>query len=224
MNATQFKQEINKAFTDIDAGFFDNVEKYKVFLQDYNQKVNLTRLDTEDKIYGDYFYESVIPFQNVHLTNLRTVLDIGSGSGIPGVVLKLMYPHLDLTIIESNNKKVTFLNKLCEMLGIKVTVLYQRAELIQANQREAFELVTSRAVAALSILVELSIPYLKVGGTLIEPKTMNATNEIKQAETKIEQLGGKLVIVDQFMSVNKVNHHVVIVKKIAPTNHQYPRI
>ncbi|GHU47338.1 ribosomal RNA small subunit methyltransferase G [Bacilli bacterium] len=223
MNFTQFKHEINKIFTDIDAAFFNNVEKYKTFLQEYNQKVNLTRLDSDAKIYGDYFYESVIPFKDIDLKEVKTLLDIGSGSGIPGIVLKLMYPHLVLTIIESNNKKVIFLNKLCELLCIKVNVLSQRAELIDATQRESFDLVTSRAVAALPILVELSIPYLKVGGILLEPKTLNASHEINAASAKIELLGAKVETINDFISINKVNHKVVVIKKIKVTNLNYPR-
>ncbi|GHU31636.1 ribosomal RNA small subunit methyltransferase G [Bacilli bacterium] len=223
MNVTQFRQEMNKTFSDIDATFFDNVEKYKRFLQEYNQKINLTRLDSDGKIYGDYFYESVIPFKNVGLKSIKTLLDIGSGSGIPGIVLKLMYPHITLTIIESNNKKVTFLNKLCGILDIKVNILYQRAELIEKNQRESFDLVTSRAVAPLPILVELSIPYLKVNGILIEPKTLNAVHEINVAATKIEMLGSTIESINDFVSVNKVNHKVVVIKKNKITDLNYPR-
>ncbi|GHU27895.1 ribosomal RNA small subunit methyltransferase G [Bacilli bacterium] len=223
MNVTQFRQEINKTFSDIDATFFHNVEKYKRFLQEYNQKINLTRLDSDGKIYGDYFYESVIPFKDVDLKSIKTLLDIGSGSGIPGIVLKLMYPHITLTIIESNNKKVTFLNKLCAILDIKVNILYQRAELIEKNQRESFDLVTSRAVAPLPILVELSIPYLKVNGILIEPKTLNAVHEINAAATKIEMLGSTIESINDFVSVNKVNHKVVAIKKSKITDLNYPR-
>jgi 16S rRNA (guanine527-N7)-methyltransferase len=164
MNKNTFETEIKKVFTNINRDFFSTVEIYKSFLQDYNKKINLTRLDGEDKIYGDYFYESIIPYKDLDFSNIKHVLDIGSGSGIPGVVLKLLYPHIELTIIESNNKKVTFLNELAKLLNIQITVLANRAEDLARQYNEQFDLVTSRAVASLQAIVEISIRFVKIGG------------------------------------------------------------
>jgi 16S rRNA (guanine527-N7)-methyltransferase len=164
MNQLEFRNEIIKAFKDTDDIFFSQIEKYKNFVREYNEKVNLTRLDDDAKIYGDYFYESVIPYADVDFKSVHTLLDIGSGSGIPGVVLKLLFPHIRLTIIESNNKKITFLKALIDKLGVEADIIYKRAEIMASNEYEKFDLVTSRAVATLNILIEISLAYVKIGG------------------------------------------------------------
>jgi 16S rRNA (guanine527-N7)-methyltransferase len=171
MNKIEFINNIQKIFKNIPLNFFDQIEKYKEFLQEYNQKTNLTRLDDERIIYAEYFYESIIPYKDCNFINVNKVLDIGSGSGIPGIILKLLCPNISLTIIEANNKKCVFLKQLCKHLKIDAVILNQRAEKILSHQREHFDLVTSRAVAPLSIIVELSLPYLKINGLLIEPKS-----------------------------------------------------
>jgi 16S rRNA (guanine527-N7)-methyltransferase len=171
MNNIDFAINLKKIFPKIPDDFFAQINRYKLFLQKYNQKTNLTRLADENKIYSEYFYESIVPYKDFDFVKIQSLLDIGSGSGIPGIVLKLLYPYIQLTIIESNNKKVTFLKELCYHLKIKATVLNQRAENIQNKQREQFDIVTCRAVASLPIIVELSLPYLKVNGLLIAPKS-----------------------------------------------------
>jgi 16S rRNA (guanine527-N7)-methyltransferase len=202
MNKLEFAESLNKTFKNIPNNFFDQIDKYKIFLQKYNQKMNLTRLDSESKIYGDYFYESIIPYKDFDFSKINLLLDIGSGSGIPGVVLKLLYPHIELTIIEANNKKCVFLKELCNHLGIKTVILNQRAEKIEKHQREQFDCVTSRAVASLSIMIEISLPYLKVDGLLIEPKSKKMYDEMPSAEKIISNLGGKFLQVNQFSSIN----------------------
>jgi 16S rRNA (guanine527-N7)-methyltransferase len=164
MNKHEFEVEIKKIFKNINDNFFSLVDEYKLFLQEYNKKVNLTRLDTEEKIYKDYFYESVIPYKDLDFLKINSVLDIGSGSGIPGVVIKLLYPHIKLTIIESNNKKIAFLKELTKKLNITITLYADRAENIARQHNEQFDLVTSRAVAVLPAILEISIRYVKIGG------------------------------------------------------------
>lgn len=223
MNKTEFNACIQTEFKHISSLFFDQVEKYKIFLQDYNQKINLTRLDTEPKIYGEYFYESIVPFKDLDLLKIHTLLDIGSGSGIPGMILKLLYPHLQLTIIESNRKKCLFLKKLGEHLNIDVSIINQRAEKIQNCHREQFDLVTSRAVGALPIMVELSLPYLKIGGLLVEPKSKKWSEELLVSQKIITALGGKLRSTNQFQSANDKFHAIFLIEKIKKTDPIYPR-
>jgi 16S rRNA (guanine527-N7)-methyltransferase len=164
MDVNTFRDKIKLNFKDVDANFFSQIEKYKLFLQDYNKKINLTRLADEEKIYGQYFFESVIPYRKFIFEPNISILDIGSGSGIPGIALLLLFPKIKLTIIESNNKKCSFLAALAKHLGIDVEILCKRAEDITASEREKFDLVTSRAVAPLKNILELSIPYTKING------------------------------------------------------------
>jgi len=223
MDKATFAKEINAIFKDIDPLFFTKIEKYKTFLQEYNKKTNLTRLDSEEKIYKDYFYESIIPYKNINFFNNCKVLDIGSGSGIPGVVLKLLYPSITLSIIESNNKKVSFLKELAKELGITVFIFEKRAEDIKQIEREYYDIVTSRAVAALKTIVEVSIPYAKVGGLIIEPKSSNLSNEIIGLDEKLIKLKSKVIKIDNFTSINGITHNVVIIKKEDITPKNYPR-
>jgi 16S rRNA (guanine527-N7)-methyltransferase len=223
MTQQEFVKVIKDNFEDIDSNFFNQIEKYKVFLQKYNLNINLTRLDHEDKIYGEYFYESVIPFTKVDLKKAVSILDIGSGSGIPGIVLKLLYPSLQLTIIEANGKKVKFLVELTRHLGINANIINKRAEEIEEHEYETFDLVTSRAVATLNAIIEVSLPYVKVNGLLLEPKSQNYLNEMKDTDILIKNLGGTLDKIHNFISFNKFTHNVIVIRKTQKTNHRYPR-
>jgi 16S rRNA (guanine527-N7)-methyltransferase len=223
MNKKEFQKYVTQDFHNINKSFFTQIEIYKEFLQKYNQNINLTRLDSNDKIYADYFYESIIPYKQINFDNIVSFLDIGSGSGIPGVVLKLLYPHLQLTIIESNNKKCIFLKALSKILKIQIKILNQRAEDIKENQREYYDLVTSRAVAMLPIILEISLPYLKIDGICVEPKSLSAEKESKDINKIISALGCRLESTNQFTSINEKKHFLFIIKKIYKTNKKYPR-
>ncbi|MDR3163874.1 MAG: 16S rRNA (guanine(527)-N(7))-methyltransferase RsmG [Mycoplasmataceae bacterium] len=224
MNQTQFKDNVMQNFPFVDDTFFAQIEIYKTLLIQENSKFNLTKLATEEKIYQDYFFESIIPYKSVDFKPIHHLLDIGSGSGIPGVVLKLLYPHIQLTIIETNKKKAQFIQNLCTSLNLtNVHIINKRAEMINKNEYETFDLVTSRAVAILPIILELSIPYAKVNGLIIQPKSVNFQSEMSNIEHIIKNLGGALLRVDHFISPSQHTHNVVIIKKINPTKRIYPR-
>jgi 16S rRNA (guanine527-N7)-methyltransferase len=182
MNKELFIKAINENFKNFDKGFFNKVEIYKSFLQEYNKNINLTRLDGEHAIYGEYFLDSILPFKTIDFSKYKEVLDIGSGSGIPGVVLKILFPQINLTIIESNGKKVTFLKLLCEKLHVEAKIFFKRAEEMRNNEREKFDLVTSRAVSELNQILEISVAYCKINGLIIEPKGMKYQEELEHAE------------------------------------------
>jgi 16S rRNA (guanine527-N7)-methyltransferase len=223
MNKQQFEVIIKKTFPKVNVVFFQQVEIYKVFLQKYNDKINLTRIDSDDKIYGEYFYESVIPYKNIDFNKYQKILDIGSGSGIPGVVLKLMFPNIDLTIIESNEKKCRFLEELKNELNIEFTIFPKRAEKILLDHRDNFDLVTSRALAKLPIAIELSMPYTKVNGLTIIPKSQKIEQESKNIDSLINSLGSKLIKIDSFISDNHKTHNIFIIQKMQKSSHKYPR-
>lgn len=221
MNFLQFQEQIKKHFKVIPNDFFNQIQLYKSFLQTENKKYNLTRLDQEELVYENYFFESLVPYQNIKFNKNMKVLDIGSGSGIPGILLKLMFPQIELTILEVTNKKVKFMKDLVNKLKINVKFLNQRAENITINQRESFDLVTSRAVAELKVLLEISTPYLKVNGLLVEPKSQSYLKELDEAKEIINNLGLKQL--PSYTYQTQYFHHVFCFQKINKTDLKYPR-
>lgn len=157
---------------------------YKDFLQQENQKYNLTRLDKPDIVYDQYFYQSLINFSNeLFLKPNMNVLDIGSGSGIPGILVKLIFDDINLYIVESNQKKCNFLKMLVEKLELKnVFIFNKRCEDFIKEKLNFFDLITCRAVAELNILIELAIPGLKLNGVAYFLKSSNYLNELNKAK------------------------------------------
>ena len=221
MNRYDFFVEIKNIFK-IDSQMIERFDIYKNFLQEQNKIHNLTRLDNDEIIYEQYFFESIIPYINFDFNN-KKVLDIGSGSGAPGIILKILFPSMHLTILEANAKKVNFMKQLSKLLGFNdVIFLNQRAEEIKPNQREVFDYVTSRAVAPLKVLLEISTPFLKVNGILIEPKSISYQNEYEQSHNIIKALNLELLEIKETISFKK--HYIFIFKKNSTTSNIYPRL
>ena len=223
MNKSQFKEIVKKNFKNISNDFFNQIEVYKNFVQTKNKLFNLTSLANDEVIYQKYFFDSIIDYKQINFSKINSVLDIGSGSGIPGIMIKLLFRHINLTIIEATTKKVKFLNELVNQLKLQnVTIINKRAEEIKNNEYETFDLVTSRAVAELKILLEISAPYTKVLGLIIEPKSKKYDQELISAKEIIKELNLSLVNEYDFNS-NGVLHHTFVFKKNKKTNHKYPR-
>ncbi|MDE5767590.1 MAG: 16S rRNA (guanine(527)-N(7))-methyltransferase RsmG [Malacoplasma sp.] len=201
------------------------IETYKNFLQEKNKIQNLTRLDKDDEIYEKYFYESIINFKN-ELFNKKNikVLDIGSGSGIPGIVLKILFPEIDLYIVESNKKKVLFLNELIKKLNLKKTYIFnERCEYFIKSKRDFFDLITCRAVAELRILLELSFPGLKKLGKCFFLKSTNYLQEIENSKLICEKLNiSSLPTIDKIEYNKKLFISLTYIKQ-SQTDTIYPR-
>ena len=170
---------------------------YAKFLLEYNEHTNLTAIKTLEDVYLKHFYDSLTIVKNVDLTQVTTLLDIGTGAGFPGMVLKIVFPNLKVTLLDSNNKKIAFLKELAAKLALNVEIIYDRAEIFVQNRREYYDIVTSRAVADLSILAELAIPYLKVGGNFIAMKA-NYQEELHNALNIIKKLNSKVTKITEF--------------------------
>lgn len=201
--------------------------KYKDFLQKENKVSNLTRLDSEELVYSSYFLESLMPFikMNFNPKLNESLLDIGTGSGIPGVLLKIIYPNLNVTLIESNSKKVNFLTKLIKLLELKnIEIIQGRSEEIIRNLDlyEKYDYVTSRAVSSLHNILELSAGYCKVNGLIIEPKSIKSEIELANAKSIINHLDLELIENINYEFNNKQNN-LLIFKKLKLTNRKYPR-
>lgn len=201
----------------------EQLEIYKDFLIEYNKHTNLTRIIDENDIYLKHFYDSLTIVKYIDLSNKKTLLDIGTGAGFPGMVLKIVYPNLDVTLLDSNNKKITFLKQLSEKLNINVNAIQARSEEYIKEKREFFDVVTSRAMANLRVLLELSIPYVKINGNFIAMKA-NASEELKEAGNTHEKLGAKLSSIQEFELLKENSKRTIIVyDKINKTNIKYPR-
>ncbi|MGL5591494.1 MAG: 16S rRNA (guanine(527)-N(7))-methyltransferase RsmG [Mycoplasmoidaceae bacterium] len=223
MNKEEFKKEILNHFK-CDEKLFEKIELYKEILIENNKQYNLTRLEEENKIYLNYFFESIIVYKDILENKNLKLLDIGSGSGIPGILIKIFYPKINVTIIESNNKKCEFMKSLISELDLQdINVICKRAEILNVEERETFDYVTSRAVASLKALIEISVPYLKVNGLLIEPKSTNLDNELFESKEIIEKLKLNYKNTLNYNFFNRV-HNIVIFEKTEKTSIEFPRM
>lgn len=223
MNKTEFIDVIKK-YIPISHTQIELIEKYKTILQTENKKYNLTRLDKEEIIYSHYFLESIFPYFKSQIEfNHKTILDIGSGSGIPGVLIKIFFPHAKVYLLESNSKKVNFLKLLCNELGlIDISIINDRAETYIQNNYEKFDIVTSRAVSELRKILELSAGYAKVNGLILEPKGINWNVEFENAKKIMDELDLSFSQNIEYQCNNK-KQTLLVFKKNKETNRKYPR-
>ena len=224
MNIETFIKEVEKLNISVTKENLAYLAKYKDLLVEYNKKFNLTAIKSDEEIYLKHFYDSLTLIKAYSLKGNLKLLDIGTGAGFPGIVLKIFYPDLELTLLDSNHKKIAFLEVVIKELNLKnVTCINSRAENLPKTYREYFDIVTSRAVAHLRILLELSIPYLKVGGKLIAMKGLSE-EEIKESAKILEKLDSTIVDTIKFnLPIEGSNRSLVIVQKNKKTNEIYPR-
>lgn len=224
MNIETFIKEVEKLNISVTKENLAYLAKYKDLLVEYNKKFNLTAIKSDEEIYLKHFYDSLTLIKAYSLNGNLKLLDIGTGAGFPGIVLKIFYPDLELTLLDSNHKKIAFLEVVIKELNLKnVTCINSRAENLPKTYREYFDIVTSRAVAHLRILLELSIPYLKVGGKLIAMKGLSE-EEIKESAKILEKLDSTIVDTIKFnLPIEGSNRSLVIIQKNKKTNEIYPR-
>lgn len=202
---------------------YDKLEQYAVFLVDYNEKVNLTAVTEGSEILRKHFLDSLLLEKFGNIPQGASLLDIGSGAGFPGVPLSVLRPDLNITLMDSLNKRIVFLQQLRELLGCSYDAIHGRAEINakMPKYREQFDVVTARAVAAMPMLAEYSLPYVKVGGTWIAMKGPN--EPVKLALQAIWMLGGKLEDTIKYSLPGGDERVIYVVKKISQTPTKYPR-
>ena len=224
MNIETFIKELEKLNIKPTEKNLENLRIYKDLLITYNQKFNLTAIKTEEEIYLKHFYDSLTLTKGISLDGILKLLDIGTGAGFPGLVLKIFYPNLEITLLDSNHKKIMFLETVIKALNLtNITCLNTRAESLPSEYREYFDIVTSRAVAQLRILSELSIPYLKVNGTLIAYKGKRANEEIEDAKNAFKILNAKIANVQhEFIDLTNERNNLFIIKT-AECDKKFPR-
>lgn len=195
---------------------------YKDMLVEWNQKMNLTAIVDEDEIYEKHFLDSILPSFDINIKG--SFCDVGAGAGFPSIPLKIVYPELKITIVETLGKRVTFLKALCEALKLDdVACVHARAEDYAKQYRESFDFVSARAVANLPVLSELCIPLVKMNGYFIAMKGANGEEEASLAQKAITTLGCKEVQ-RNFKTLSDGSKRMNFVyQKIKPTPNKYPR-
>lgn len=219
------KQKLNEFNIEISDNQLEKFDKYMQLLLEWNEKINLTAIIEPDEVKIKHFLDSLTVLE--YINDEDKVIDIGTGAGFPGIPLKIMKPDAKITLLDSLNKRINFLNLVIEELGLKnIEAIHGRAEEFARNKlyREKYDVAVSRAVANLSTLTEYMLPFVKVGGRCICMKGANLKEELDKAKNAIQELGGKIEIIDNFyLSNNDNERNILIIKKIKETKSKYPR-
>lgn len=201
---------------------YDKLSVYSDFLVEYNKKVNLTAITKPEEILVKHFIDSIALLNYVDIPEGSTLIDVGTGAGFPSVPLKIYRQDIEITLLDSLNKRIVFLNELCSKLSIDAEFIHGRAEDISklSEYREKFDFATARAVANMSLLSELCLPFVKVGGKFVALK--GPSEDISLGFNAIKILGGNLVNETEYKIGNE-ERKIVEVNKISQTSTKYPR-
>ena len=223
MNEKEFITELNKLNIEVTPLMLERLEKYYNLLIEYNQKINLTRITEKQDVYLKHFYDSITLIKAIDLNQNLKVCDIGTGAGFPGLVLKIVFPNLQITLVDALNTRINFLNIVIKELNLKnINTVHDRAEIFIRKNNETYDLITCRAVSKLNIISELCIPGLKINGYFI-PMKANIDEEIKNTKY-LQTLGAKIENIITFkLPKQDINRNLIIIKKIRKTDNNYPR-
>lgn len=191
------------------------------FMVDYNEKVNLTSITEFNEVVDKHFVDSVLPFFMVDIPQGSSFIDVGTGAGFPSLPLLIVRPDLKGTLCDSLNKRCVYLEQVCKLLDIHAEIVHARSEELGRKRRECFDIATARAVAAMPVLAEYCVPFVKVGGRFIALKSVN--EDITASGSAIKKLGGEISKVVDYEIPNGDDRRLVVVNKISQTPTQYPR-
>ena len=206
----------------------EQLEKFYLYMNillEWNEKINLTAITNEDEIILKHFVDSLTI--NKYIEDSKSLIDVGTGAGFPGIPIKILRQDLKITLLDSLNKRINFLNEVIEKLELKnIECIHGRAEEFGKNKnyREKYDISTSRAVANMSTLSEYLIPFVKIGGKVLAMKGDKAEEELEEAKKAIKLLGGKVENIDNFYLPNSdIKRSIIIIKKIEKTEMKFPR-
>lgn len=201
--------------------------KYKVLLLEWNEKMNLTAITDDFEVITKHFLDCLTIVNAMDMSKVKNMIDIGTGAGFPGMVIKIAFPHIQVSLVDALKKRLTFLETVISELGLgKIEVVHSRAEDLgkKANYRESFDICASRAVANLAVLSEYTLPFVRKGGYLIALKGQKLDEELEMGKKAVAILGGELeAVVDATVPFTDLNHKIAKIKKVKETPKKYPR-
>ena len=223
MKIDNFIAEVEKLGIEVTKNKLNQLEKYYELLIEYNKVMNLTGIIEKEEVYLKHFYDSLTIAKIIDLKKEETLCDIGTGAGFPGIVLKIFYPNLNITLVDSLNKRINFLNEVIKELKLeKIETIHTRMEEYAKYNIEQYDVVTARAVAQMYFLLEVSVPMLKVGKYFIAMKG-NVDKEINYQKT-LEKLNCLQIDLIEFkLPIENSNRALIKIKKIFPTKKIFPR-
>lgn len=222
---TKFRNSMNSIGIELTNSQLNAFETYYDMLIDRNKVMNLTAITEFDEVMDKHFLDSIYLFRSIELKADYKLIDIGTGAGFPGIPLKIVFPELKITLLDSLNKRVGFLNDVIDELNLNdIEAIHGRAEDIARNKtyRASYDIAVSRAVANLSTLSEYCLPFVKIGGKFVSYKSGDCADEVDNAKAAIHLLGGKINKIDEFSYSNNSRSFIVI-DKVMNTSNKYPR-
>jgi 16S rRNA (guanine527-N7)-methyltransferase len=221
-----FKEDVKKIL-DIELSAYQEVqfEVYYQYLIEYNEITNLTRITDKTDVYYKHFFDSLTVVKTIDINKVFTICDMGSGAGFPSIPIKIVFPHVEVTIVDALNKRIMFLSQLIEKLKLSdISLVHDRAEIFAIKHQEAFDLVTARALGNMSLITEMGLPMTKINKYFVALKALNYEQELKDAKNGIQLLGGKIEEIKTFKLPHDFGDRThIVIQKIKHTN-GYPRL
>ena len=226
-NTEQFEKDCKALGVTLSDEQIQQFLKYYEMLVEWNEVMNLTAITEYDEVMKKHFVDSISLCKAYDVTQNKTVIDVGTGAGFPGLALKIAFPNLKITLLDSLNKRINFLNEVIAALGLTgVETIHGRAEDFAkpGKCREKYDLCVSRAVSGLATLSEYCLPYVKVGGLFVSYKSGSVKEEAEAAEKAVKILGGKIRDIQYFdLPGSEIGRSLVIIEKVKNTPGKYPR-
>ncbi|MBR3198749.1 MAG: 16S rRNA (guanine(527)-N(7))-methyltransferase RsmG [Bacilli bacterium] len=222
MDIELFKSEIEKLGIKYDEAMLSKLEKYYILLVTWNEKMNLTAITDKKTVYLKHFYDSLTITKVIDFNNINSLCDIGTGAGFPGLVLKIFFPHLDVTLVDSLNKRIIFLDEVIKELNLEnVYTKHIRAEEYGKTVREKFDLVTARAVSSFNVLLEYAIPLVKNNKYFV---AMRGNDDTKDGDKALKILSCLKIKTENFkLPIENSQRTIVVIQKKEKTKLKYPR-